>query len=182
MNRRQRFHRAALEELLNASRVYNGERAGLGDELVEAVDAILNLAATVPVPGTTVLDNERPSLRRLLLDRFPYEIVSHDRRRRAQGRRRRAPEASAALLADARERVADRAASARSGRRRRSPRPLVAKPKGGPLQPCSRWLEGEACPTLNVVNARVRKVVDEFLELSEEERELAALGDRGRAR
>jgi hypothetical protein len=40
-------------------------------------------------------------------------------------------------------------------------------------RPCSRWLEGEACTTLNVVNARVRKVVDEFLELSEEERELA---------
>lgn len=32
----------------------------------------------------------------------------------------------------------------------------------------------KACTTLNLVNARVRKVVDEFLELSEEERELAA--------
>jgi len=75
MNRRQRFHRAALEELLHAADVYNRERAGLGDELVEAVDAILNVAATEAVPGTTLLDNERPSLRRLLLARFPYEIV-----------------------------------------------------------------------------------------------------------
>jgi hypothetical protein len=75
MNRRQRYHRAALDELLHAAQIYDAERAGLGDELVDAVDAILNIAATEPVPGTTVLDNQRPSLRRLLLERFPYEIV-----------------------------------------------------------------------------------------------------------
>jgi hypothetical protein len=75
MNRRQRYHRAAIDEMLHAAQVYNAERAGLGDELVDAIDAALNLAATEPVPGTTVLDNERPSLRRLLLERCPYEIV-----------------------------------------------------------------------------------------------------------
>lgn len=75
MNRRQRYHRAAIDELLHAAQVYNAERPGLGDELVEVLDAALNIAATQPVPGTTVLDNERPSLRRLLLDRFPYEVV-----------------------------------------------------------------------------------------------------------
>lgn len=75
MNRRQRYHRAAIEELLHAAQIYNAERAGLGDELVEAVDASLSIAASEPTPGTTVLDNERPSLRRLLLERFPYQVV-----------------------------------------------------------------------------------------------------------
>lgn len=75
MKRRQRYHRAAIDELLQAAQVYNAERAGLGDELVEAIDAVLNIAASEAVPGTTVRDNESPSLRRLLLERFPYEIV-----------------------------------------------------------------------------------------------------------
>lgn len=37
----------------------------------------------------------------------------------------------------------------------------------------SGWLEGRRCTTLNIVNARVRRVVDEFLELTPDERELA---------
>ena len=35
------------------------------------------------------------------------------------------------------------------------------------------WLQGGRCSTLKSVNARVRKVVDEFLELTPDERELA---------
>lgn len=35
------------------------------------------------------------------------------------------------------------------------------------------WLKGHRWTTLKIVNARVRKVVDEFLELTPDERELA---------
>jgi hypothetical protein len=38
-----------------------------------------------------------------------------------------------------------------------------------------QWLGSPTCSNLKVVNARVRKVVDDFLELSPEDRELAVV-------
>lgn len=53
--------------------------------------------------------------------------------------------------------------------------PAHRETEGWPAaRPCSRWLAGEACTTLNLVNARARQLLDELLQMSAKDRALIA--------
>lgn len=85
-----RFHAAALQELRSAMRRYNEQVPGLGDELVNEVEAAVQRAIAHPDSGTPdVVDTRRMRVRR-----YPYSVVyarrgdhlivlavAHDRRR-----------------------------------------------------------------------------------------------------
>ncbi len=63
----------AREELLAAAGWYEDQRAGLGDELLGAVDAVLVRVASSPAAFPADPFDDRA--RRALLSRFPYAIV-----------------------------------------------------------------------------------------------------------
>lgn len=63
----------ALEELEAARIWYDGQRAGLGAEFVEAAVAAIGHVAQAPAAFPQV----HRSIRRLLMRRFPYAIFYH---------------------------------------------------------------------------------------------------------
>jgi toxin ParE1/3/4 len=78
--RRVRIHAAAAEEAAEAAAWYEKERAGLGAEFQQAVDAALDLleeeiVPLVAMPGAAGARGAR----RLLLRRFPYAVIVHER-------------------------------------------------------------------------------------------------------
>src|SRR5438105_203879 len=60
----------AAAELVEAVAWYEGQKAGLGLEFLEALDAVYTLLRRHPDVGVEV----RPKLRRALLRRFPYGV------------------------------------------------------------------------------------------------------------
>jgi plasmid stabilization system protein ParE len=64
------FHRDAAEELQASVLYYESVRPGLGEELLQAVDATLAQIRRAPLRYPVV----HPGIRRSLLRRFPYGI------------------------------------------------------------------------------------------------------------
>ena len=63
----------AGEDLLAAAAWYEDQRAGLGDELLSAIDEILERVAAAPLSYPRDRFDERT--RRALVARFPYSVV-----------------------------------------------------------------------------------------------------------
>ena len=66
---------AALRELERGARWYDQQREGLGDELLDNVNAIFEQLPsgtlyTRPVPGMP-----NPHVRRVLVERYPYAVI-----------------------------------------------------------------------------------------------------------
>ena len=81
MTRRLRIEAEVLDELEAPIGWYDEQRPGLGDELLEEVDATfaaLERGAVASVPARP--GRKRRDVRRLMLARFPYAIVfiEHD--------------------------------------------------------------------------------------------------------
>ena len=71
-----RIHAAAADEAEAAVARYEKERPGLGRRLQRALDAALDLLEAGAAPGVTVPGALGDvGLRRLVLRRFPYDIV-----------------------------------------------------------------------------------------------------------
>ena len=64
------LRRAAVEELARARRWYDDRRAGVGDELVACVDAVIQQAVIAPETCARV----HREVRRVLVRRFPYGV------------------------------------------------------------------------------------------------------------
>ena len=75
MMERIRLSSEAETELAEAIRWYEEYRPGLGNDLLAAIDHTLSLIAGRPDMGRSVPDVQRPDARRLLVPRFPYQIV-----------------------------------------------------------------------------------------------------------
>lgn len=78
--RRVRILEQAAEEAIEAAAWYEQERAGLGAEFAQAIDAAIDLLADEIVPLTAMPG--APGARgakRLVLKRFPYDIVILER-------------------------------------------------------------------------------------------------------
>lgn len=73
MTRGVRISESASEELTDAVRWYEARRAGLGAELFDAVVATVDLIERQPESGTAAYAD--PQTRRVLVARFPYQIV-----------------------------------------------------------------------------------------------------------
>jgi plasmid stabilization system protein ParE len=76
-----RYDPAAAQELAEAVAWYEAEHAGLGDALLSEVDAIVAaLRSGGIVPHSPVPELADPTVRRILLERFPYAIafVEHE--------------------------------------------------------------------------------------------------------
>jgi len=74
--RRVRILQEAAEEAIEAAAWYEGERAGLGTEFSQAVDAAIDLLEDDIVPLTTMPGTAGSrGAKRLLLKRFPYAVV-----------------------------------------------------------------------------------------------------------
>ena len=71
-----RFNEAADRELAEAAVYYEGERAGLGEEFVEAVEAAAAAIVAAPRRWPSVWQR----VRRYRLDRFPYGVIHRVRR------------------------------------------------------------------------------------------------------
>jgi len=67
---------AARRELRRAVKRYNGEAAGLGDELITEVERSLEEVVEYPDAGSPHLADTR----RVLTRRFPYSIIYQARR------------------------------------------------------------------------------------------------------
>ena len=102
MSRDVSFHEGARDELREAARWYEGEREGLGEEFLEAIETALERAARGELPGLAALEGNRPGTQRILLQRFPYALhfdmsqnslfvwaVAHQKRRPGYWRTRR---------------------------------------------------------------------------------------------
>ena len=63
------------EAVANATRRYEHARPGLGADFLRAIDALLAANAEHRMPGTTLTDRGRDTLRWLLLPRFPYALI-----------------------------------------------------------------------------------------------------------
>lgn len=73
MTQRIRTAGPASREFADAVRWYEQQRAGLGGEFFNAVGNSLELIAAHPEIGTDAFD--APETRRVLVARFPYQIV-----------------------------------------------------------------------------------------------------------
>jgi hypothetical protein len=51
LSRRIQFHESALDEFREAARWYERQRQGLGEEFLEAVETLLERAASDQLPG-----------------------------------------------------------------------------------------------------------------------------------
>ena len=63
----------AAEEFMEAAEWYQDRRAGLGAEVVSAVDRAIDMAADAPLAAASWLASARH--RRWVLDSFPYVLV-----------------------------------------------------------------------------------------------------------
>ena len=68
-----RIHSLASLELAEAVRWYESKRAGLGGELVDEFSASIARLALNPESGPPVSADQKT--RRLLVNRFPYQVV-----------------------------------------------------------------------------------------------------------
>lgn len=76
MTRQLRFHDDAVAEIASAADWYDRQRQGLGDEFLESLHArLVQLVATPNLGGRFIGAGADVPARRLLLTRFPYEIV-----------------------------------------------------------------------------------------------------------
>jgi plasmid stabilization system protein ParE len=73
VNHRIRTARPASEELAEAIQWYENRRRGLGRDLYASVVASMDSIATHPEIGGVAFDE--PGIRRVLVARFPYQIV-----------------------------------------------------------------------------------------------------------
>ena len=73
MNRRVHSSQPASDELAEAVGWYETRRAGLGGEFFDAVVVALTLIEARPEIGTAISADGQT--RRLLVDRFPYQVV-----------------------------------------------------------------------------------------------------------
>jgi plasmid stabilization system protein ParE len=73
VNRPVRSSEPASDELAEAVRWYEARRAGLGGEFFDTVVATLFLIEANPEIGTALSTDHQT--RRVLLDKFPYQIV-----------------------------------------------------------------------------------------------------------
>ena len=73
MRRRVRITEPASREFTAAVRWYESRRPGLGAELFDAVAATIELTEWQPEIGTAAYSN--PQMRRILVERFPYQVV-----------------------------------------------------------------------------------------------------------
>ena len=77
--RRVRILEAAAKEATAAANWYERERAGLGVEFAQAVNAALDLLEDEIVPLASMPDEAgKKGAKRLVLKRFPYDIVVRD--------------------------------------------------------------------------------------------------------
>src|SRR5437879_10507649 len=75
-----RVHEAATDEAAEAAAWYEKERPGLGAEFEHAVDAALDLLEEEIVPLLSMPGAAgRRGVKRLILRRFPYSVIVHDR-------------------------------------------------------------------------------------------------------
>ena len=74
MNRRIRTDPRAAQEFIAAADWYEGERSGLGREFEAAIHAAIADLASGLFSGSRV-PGRGPEVRRLVLSRFPYDIV-----------------------------------------------------------------------------------------------------------
>jgi plasmid stabilization system protein ParE len=75
VNRPLRFAEPAADELRDSVRWYESRRAGLGAEFFDAVVATIETIQANPEIG--IKRSSHSQTRRVLLDRFPYQIVYH---------------------------------------------------------------------------------------------------------
>lgn len=75
MRRALRSIRQASDEFTEAVRWYEERRAGLGGEFFDSVVGMMEVIAATPEIGTAVGTDTRT--RRILVPRFPYQIVYH---------------------------------------------------------------------------------------------------------
>lgn len=75
MTRAIRTSEPASDELTEAVRWYETRRPGLGGELLDAVAETLTLIEAHPEIGS--LSRTDPRTRRLLVPRFPFQVVYH---------------------------------------------------------------------------------------------------------
>jgi toxin ParE1/3/4 len=73
-----RIAREVAGELAEAAAWYEGQRSGLGDQLVAAVEAVLARIETRPTSGAPVPAARDPDVRRIRVPRFPYHVVFVD--------------------------------------------------------------------------------------------------------
>jgi toxin ParE1/3/4 len=73
VKRTVRTSEPASEELINAVRWYEGQRPGLGGEFFDAVAEVLTVIERSPEIGS--LSRHAPQTRRVLVPRFPYQVV-----------------------------------------------------------------------------------------------------------
>jgi hypothetical protein len=80
LTRLLRIHEAAAEEAAEAAAWYERERPGLGADFEKALNAALDMLEQDVVPLTSVPGAAGArGVKRLLLRRFPYVIVVHQR-------------------------------------------------------------------------------------------------------
>lgn len=65
------YHPAAAQELITAIQYYEERSEGLGAEFLDEIEHTIARLFVYPESGNRVYDDDR----RILLDRFPYEIV-----------------------------------------------------------------------------------------------------------
>ena len=75
MTDRIRLTGDASAELAEAIRWYEERQSGLGGELLDAIQATLSLVAKRPEIGRSLPGTRRTDVKRLLVPRFPYQIV-----------------------------------------------------------------------------------------------------------
>ena len=73
MTRAIRFDPAARLEAIEAAVWYDGQRIGLGEEFLDAIELTLDLALRRRVPGSPVADLD--DVRRVPVRRFPYHLI-----------------------------------------------------------------------------------------------------------
>jgi toxin ParE1/3/4 len=75
VTRAVRFHREARLELMQAIAWYESRQADLGREMLDAVDETISIIVKHPTLGARTERHGIQRTRRLLVSRFPFQIV-----------------------------------------------------------------------------------------------------------
>jgi toxin ParE1/3/4 len=78
LNRPLRVSEEAEAEAIEASRWYDARRPGLGDEFLTAVDEALERIESNPSLGSRPPGVSSDDVRRVVMRRFPYDVVYVD--------------------------------------------------------------------------------------------------------
>lgn len=74
--RNVRFHPAAAEEAEAAADWYNSEKLGLGEDFAKELIGVIALLRQLPIPSVPhPYTSRRAKIQRLLMRRFPYDVV-----------------------------------------------------------------------------------------------------------